>query len=90
MMSRKSAKEKLSILLGVRERLISLSFPDLKEKGTLTINMENTHLPIVIKVMLLLAIQSSMPSLSPVSLGTGPIFPEASLSGGGASISAGP
>lgn len=43
MMSRESAKEKLSILLGVPERLISLSFPDLKEKGTLWQLTWKTH-----------------------------------------------
>lgn len=35
MMLRKSVKEKLSIVLGVPERLISFSFPDLKRRGTL-------------------------------------------------------
>ena len=44
MISRKSVKEKQCILLGVAERLISLSFPDLKERGTLLHLTQKVHI----------------------------------------------
>lgn len=66
MISRKSVKEKQCILLGVAERLISVSFLDLKERGTLLFNAEGTHLSVVIKVTLLWAIQTSMISVTVV------------------------